>query len=45
MAGSEKTGLEYASADLFEAKPAINPTDETDPTATAKLEDFWSNWV
>ena len=43
MAGSEKTGLEYASADLFEGQACIlTPTDETDPKATAKLEDFWS---
>ena len=29
MAGSEKTGLEYASADLFEDEACIlTPTDE-----------------
>jgi prephenate dehydrogenase len=42
MAGSEKRGIEFARADLFQgAHCIITPTDETDPSATEQVEDFW----
>ena len=42
MAGSEKRGVEYARADLFQgARCIITPTDRTDPPAAEELERFW----
>ena len=43
MAGSEKTGLEHARADLFDGQACIlTPTDTSDPAAIDILESFWS---
>ncbi len=45
MAGSEKTGLEYAAADLFEdAACLLTPTGATDPRALERVETFWK-WL
>ncbi len=45
MAGSEKTGLEFASPDLFEgAACLVTPTDATDAAALARVETFW-RWL
>src|SRR5687767_11342353 len=42
MAGSEKRGVEFARADLFQgAQCIVTPTDRTDATALARVEDFW----
>ena len=42
MAGSEKRGIEFARADLFQGAHCIlTPTDRTDPDAVAAVEDFW----
>lgn len=42
MAGSEKRGIRYAAADLFEGALCITtPTPATDPTALAEVETFW----
>ena len=42
MAGSEKRGIEFARADLFQgAHCIITPTDQTDPSATEQVEGFW----
>jgi prephenate dehydrogenase len=42
MAGSEKRGVEFARADLFEnATCIVTPTDRTDATALMTVEDFW----
>src|SRR5688572_9869061 len=42
MAGSEKRGVEFARADLFQgARCIVTPTDRTDATALARVEDFW----
>jgi prephenate dehydrogenase len=42
MAGSEKTGVAVARADLFEgATCVITPTPSTDPSAVARVEQFW----
>lgn len=43
MAGSEKTGLEHATADLFvEARCVITPSEKTDPDAAKIVDEFWS---
>jgi prephenate dehydrogenase len=42
MAGSEKRGVEYARADLFEnATCLLTPTPRTDPAALAAVREFW----
>lgn len=42
MAGSEKSGPEFADADLFEDRLAIvTPTERTPPAALAEVEEFW----
>ena len=42
MAGSEKRGVEYARADLFQgARCILTPTDKTDPLALEKVDEFW----
>jgi prephenate dehydrogenase len=42
MAGSEKRGVEYARADLFQGSRCIlTPTERTDPTALEKVDQFW----
>jgi prephenate dehydrogenase len=42
MAGSEKRGVEFARADLFQgAQCIITPTDRTDGDALAQVEAFW----
>lgn len=43
MAGSEQTGLDAASADLFEdATCIVTPTSETRAEALMRVQDFWS---
>lgn len=43
MAGSEKTGIEFARADLFEgAACIITPPDAADAAAMQRVRDFWS---
>lgn len=45
MAGSEKKGLDHASADLFEGSAClITPTPGSDPSATDAVEAFW-RWL
>jgi prephenate dehydrogenase len=42
MAGSEKRGVEFARADLFEnATGIVTPTDQTDAAALAEVVGFW----
>lgn len=42
MAGSEKRGVRYAWADLFErAVCIVTPTARTDPAALEQVESFW----
>ena len=42
MAGSEKRGVRYASADLFQGAACIaTPTPRTDPAALEEVESFW----
>lgn len=42
MAGSEKRGVEFARADLFEGAVCITtPADHTDPAALKAVEAFW----
>jgi len=42
MAGSEKSGMAFASADLFEGRPCfVTPTAETSAAATDRVEAFW----
>jgi prephenate dehydrogenase len=42
MAGSEKRGVEYARADLFQGATCIlTPTPQTDPTALDRVDQFW----
>ena len=44
MAGSEKRGVRYASADLFQGATCITtPTAETDLGALEKVEAFWTS--
>jgi prephenate dehydrogenase len=43
MAGSEKTGVQYASADLFQGTTCImTPTNETNRTAVERIKRFWT---
>jgi prephenate dehydrogenase len=42
MAGSEKRGVRYASADLFQGAVCITtPTPRTNPNAVEQVESFW----
>src|SRR5258706_1205163 len=42
MAGSEKRGVEFARADLFQNALCITtPTDRTSPAALEQVEEFW----
>src|SRR5439155_6810675 len=42
MAGSEKRGIEYARADLFQGfRCILTPTEKTDPMALEKVDQFW----
>ena len=42
MAGSEKTGWEHGSADLFEGRTCfVTPVAGTQPEAAAKVVQFW----
>lgn len=42
MAGSEKTGWEHATADLFARRACfVTPLPETDPKATETVVEFW----
>lgn len=42
MAGSEKRGVEFARADLFQHALCITtPTEDTDPAALQQVEVFW----
>jgi len=42
MAGSEKRGVEFARADLFQNALCITtPTDQTSPKSLAMVEQFW----
>jgi len=42
MAGSEKRGVQFAKADLYEGAVCITtPTGRTDPAALEKVEGFW----
>jgi len=44
MAGSEKTGMEYASADLFNNRPCIvTPLEESNESATQRIVQFWKS--
>jgi prephenate dehydrogenase len=44
MAGSEKTGVEAARADLFQnAACLLTPTEVTQPADLHRLRDFWSS--
>ena len=43
MAGSEKRGVQFAQADLFErATCVVTPDETTDPAALSAVEAFWS---
>ena len=43
MAGSEKTGVEYARADLFVGAPClVTPMTDTDPKAVRQVKAFWT---
>lgn len=43
MAGSEKRGVEFARADLYDGALCIlTPTAQTDPAALKQVESFWS---
>ena len=42
MAGSEKRGVEFARADLFQgARCILTPDGATDPAALASVDGFW----
>jgi prephenate dehydrogenase len=42
MAGSEKTGWEHATADLFEGRPCfVTPVGGSDPETVARVVAFW----
>lgn len=42
LAGSERTGVEFARDDLFQGRmTVITPTDDTRPEAAGKVEAFW----
>lgn len=43
MAGSEKTGMDHASAGLFEGRPCfVTPREDSDPSATQAVIDLWT---
>lgn len=43
MAGSEKSGMDHARADLFEGRPCfLTPLPETPAEARSRIEAFWS---
>jgi prephenate dehydrogenase len=45
MAGSEKKGVRYASADLFDgANIFVTPTVATDPTLAETIEEMWERF-
>lgn len=42
MAGSEKRGVQFARADLFQdALCILTPTPQSDPVAVGRIEEFW----
>lgn len=42
LAGSERTGVEFAREDLFQGRTTVvTPTENTRPEAAAKIEAFW----
>jgi prephenate dehydrogenase len=42
LAGSEKSGIEHARADLFHGRlTVLTPTERTDPAAVERVESFW----
>ncbi|HXQ80229.1 MAG TPA: prephenate dehydrogenase/arogenate dehydrogenase family protein [Opitutaceae bacterium] len=42
MAGSDKTGWQHGSAELFDGRTCfVTPVDSTDPEAAAKVVGFW----
>jgi prephenate dehydrogenase len=42
MAGSEKSGMEFASGTLFETRTCfVTPVETTDPVSVAKIAAFW----
>lgn len=42
LAGSERTGVEFAREDLFEGRiTVVTPSDDSNPDAAAKVEAFW----
>jgi prephenate dehydrogenase len=44
IAGSEKTGVEHARADLFEGRPCfITPSEDTHPDPLEKVTAFWQS--
>jgi prephenate dehydrogenase len=44
MAGSEKRGIDFARADLFQnALCILTPVEKTDPAALAMVESFWKS--
>lgn len=44
MAGSEKSGMKYAKADLFDGKPCIvTPSENTPEQDTQVIREFWEN--
>ena len=44
MAGSEKRGVQFASADLYRGSVCIlTPTEQTDPQALAQVDAFWKH--
>ncbi len=44
IAGSERSGLAAARADLFEAAPCVlTPTAQSDPAAIGAVTDFWES--
>lgn len=43
MAGSDRSGIEFARADLFNrAACIVTPTPRTDPAALGRIRDFWT---
>src|SRR5439155_22034988 len=44
MAGSEKRGVEFARADLFQgARCIVTPSDKSDPEAVEAVQRFWES--
>jgi prephenate dehydrogenase len=44
LAGGERNGVEFASADLFEGKVVVvTPTPKTDPADAQAVADFWQS--